>query len=41
MKYAKARAGRLVERCADLLLARRKLLLTVFLLLTISTHFML
>lgn len=36
MKYAKARAGRLVERCADLLLARRKLLLTVFLLLTLG-----
>ena len=36
MKYAKARSGRLVERCADLLLARRKLLLTVFLLLTLG-----
>ncbi|WP_455885904.1 efflux RND transporter permease subunit [Pseudomonas rustica] len=36
MKYAKARSGRMVERCADLLLARRKLLLTVFLLLTLG-----
>ncbi len=36
MKNANCGVKRLVERCADLLLARRRLLLTVFLLLTLG-----